>query len=51
MPSGRRGFLAVWNGKACIVYKTAFLKGKRRNVRKGTSEYLWKYKTFIIYVY
>lgn len=51
MPSGRRGFSAFLDGKACVFYKSVFFKMKGRKLRKGTFEYLWEDETFIIYVY
>lgn len=50
-PLGRRDSSAFWHGKACVIYESVFLKVKGRKVRKGTSEYVWKDETFIIYVH
>lgn len=50
-PPGKRDSSAFWHGKACVIYESVFLKVRGRKVRKGTTEYVWKDKTLIIYDY
>lgn len=46
-PPGRSSSSALCHGNTCLVYQSAFHKGRARKVRKGTSEYLRRTKHLV----